>query len=341
MTKNSYLWLPFEYYLRKNSCHNKNYILKNSKLHNFLSSAEWQHLHLSSMLVSQCHEYARKQHQFSANIVDSNAFIYSIGNYLGEEIQAFLFWTEEERLLFDCRKLREESWNFDKNILPGFILQGLKRLLSKYNTRQFIGTYRHYQFLCSHCEWTFQPQHYWIMVRKKNQQKLQSQSLEQQSMPIDKTNLYSLSHDLKLLRLETKHFQQLLTLELAYYSEEITQNKILNPLLKQVLEKNCGKRLEQYLQYGIFAKNELLARAMINRYGLNYWQIGGIYTVPRWRRQGLANILLHKLCQTIEKAGRQSMLFVRIENNAAINLYRKNSFEQLERMVIAQNTTAE
>ncbi len=322
-------WLPLQDYLRAASHPS---LHPRSALHHFLRSSEWQHLHLSSLFVAQQHETAKQQQLFHAEQLAARCRAFAQGTRdlqtaAGEPesgMAALLLWTERGRLLFDSLALRNslKASPCEEPLSP-LAVQELKRLLRRHVTRQFIGTKSHYEFLCSCYDFSFEAREYWMMVRKAR------------PPAAEQCKVYSLPSGLKLLRLRTEHYARLLPLEQAYYAEEVLQEELAPGPLLQALEQQCARRLEQFLQYGIFESDELVARAMINAYGLYYWQIGGLYTVPRWRGQGLGDYLLHRLCGTIEESGRRAMLFVRPENDRALRLYAKNSFETLDRMVIA------
>ncbi|WGK70461.1 GNAT family N-acetyltransferase [Candidatus Haliotispira prima] len=366
-------WQPLNRYLkhcRSRKSRYDGFLAADSLLHNFLRSNEWQHLSLSTMFVSQYHDVAKQQRLFRTDLAVRKAFLYSSSERAGlemgrGEIEAVLLWTNHGRLLFDSLTLRNPQPGLSRlpgpcrpmgEALPYLPTQELKRLLRQNVTRQFIGTRSHYDFL-QHCYgFQLKVREYWMMVRKPQglppfdtkRGPIAFRSLPNsggtgrgvrrergRSTTGETGRRTSLPVGLRLERLTSEDFGRLLPLEQAYYAEEVLQGELGGPL-RRALEKQCAKRLEQFLQYGIFDGDKLIARAMINAYGLYYWQIGGIYTTPEWRGQGLADFLLQRLSRAIEQAGRSAMLFVRLENEEALGLYYKNSFEILERMVIAQ-----
>ena len=253
--------------------------------------------------------------------IDSPVFTNPAKQQDAPKIELLLLWTEQGRMLFDSLALRGVS----QAHLP---IKAIKRLLKTYKTRQFIGTQSQYKFLENLYKFRFTKQKYWIMVRNNQSTIFRCD----RSPPLDK-----IDNRLQIKRLTQADLAQLLPLEWAYYQEEVIQSPISGSHYS-IIERNCTKRLKQFLQYGIFSGSELIARAMINAYGLYYWQIGGFYTVPRWRGKGLGGILLQKLCAAIEQARRSAMLFVRQDNAAALHLYKKHSFVITEHMVIAQDS---
>ena len=293
-------------------------VAPDSALHEFLRHNEWRHLQLSALFVPQYHAAAKQQKQFTLPSVPVFAHTGPLGPAAAKQqsapkIELLLLWTEPGRLLFDGTALHDASH------LP---IKAIKHLLKIHKTRQFIGTHNQYQFLERIYPFHFVRKEYWIMVRKR----------------VSPTEEKAPATGLQIKRLTMVDLAQLQPLEWGYYQEEVIQSP-LSASLYHIIEKNCTRRLEQFLQYGIFSGSELIARAMINAYGLYYWQLGGFYTVPRWRGRRLASILLQKLCAVIEGAGRSAMLFVRQDNAAALHLYQKHSFAIADHMVVAQENS--
>ncbi|MDR2897733.1 MAG: GNAT family N-acetyltransferase [Spirochaetaceae bacterium] len=71
-----------------------------------------------------------------------------------------------------------------------------------------------------------------------------------------------------------------------------------------------------------------IAKAAVNAEGLNWVQIGGVYTVPHWRNRGLARRLVQHIAEQSAEQGRGACLFVKQENTAAQNSYRNAGFTQ-------------
>jgi hypothetical protein len=70
-----------------------------------------------------------------------------------------------------------------------------------------------------------------------------------------------------------------------------------------------------------------VAKAGTNSIGIGYCQIGGVYTLPAYRRQHLSRALMIHLLRWCRHAGYSAALFVRKENTAAVELYRGLSFD--------------
>ena len=69
-----------------------------------------------------------------------------------------------------------------------------------------------------------------------------------------------------------------------------------------------------------------VAKAQTNARGITVEQVGGVYTVPRLRKRGLAAQVIEYLSRRIIHDGKTVSLFVKEHNQAAIKLYQKCGF---------------
>jgi len=85
------------------------------------------------------------------------------------------------------------------------------------------------------------------------------------------------------------------------------------------------------------AKRDSLAaaKAGTNARGFDWDQIGGVYTLPSLRGQGLGKAVFAELCANRLRDGRKLSLFVKTENIPAKNLYLTTGFATRERFRIA------
>lgn len=76
------------------------------------------------------------------------------------------------------------------------------------------------------------------------------------------------------------------------------------------------------------AKKEdtFIAKAVINASGFFWKQIGGVYTLPRYRNCGAAAALVCRLMEICDETKTKSALFVKTQNHAALRLYEKIGF---------------
>jgi len=79
---------------------------------------------------------------------------------------------------------------------------------------------------------------------------------------------------------------------------------------------------------------EIVAKANTNASGFRHFQIGGVYTLPGYRRQGISTAVVSALSDRIFKSGMNLSLFVKTGNNAAVKVYIKLGFEIVEEFQI-------
>ena len=75
---------------------------------------------------------------------------------------------------------------------------------------------------------------------------------------------------------------------------------------------------------------EPIAKAGTNAIGFTCSQIGGVFTVTRYRGHGIARSLLIRLLEDIYATDRHAVLFVKQNNDAAIRLYQKLGFSLVD-----------
>ena len=133
--------------------------------------------------------------------------------------------------------------------------------------------------------------------------------------------------------LTEKEIRRVFPLEKAYqYEEVVVHPERFNPAAYLIHFRKVVKT-----QRVLFASHndQPISKAGTNAIGLNYTQIGGVFTAPEHRGRGVARLLMHRLVEEIEASGRSSVLFVRTENRSAIQLYRRLNFDIVGRYQIS------
>lgn len=125
-----------------------------------------------------------------------------------------------------------------------------------------------------------------------------------------------------LLSLQQKYLQE----EVAPYGREISLAETQLGL-KQILKNQ--------LCVALSSDGELVAKANTNAIGINWIQLGGIYTHPLYRRNGYAWHLISAICRRTNAAGKSTALFVKDINVPAIELYKKLGFTKTGTFTIA------
>lgn len=116
-------------------------------------------------------------------------------------------------------------------------------------------------------------------------------------------------------------------IQLAYEKEEV------NVLNLPINEDSVLANFENYVDAGaVFLgkiKNTCLCKATVTARGEKYVLLGGVYTVPKFRRHGLAKAMINYIWDETEKSGEKITLFVKNDNEAAQKLYASCGFKKI------------
>jgi len=133
-----------------------------------------------------------------------------------------------------------------------------------------------------------------------------------------------LSCDDEIRRCYNQDFDSLFDLQKKYLAKEVA------PAGKVVSDAECAislrKILKEELCFALFSDEEVVAKANTNAIGINWVQIGGVYTHPLYRRNYYAWNLVSALSKRILKTSRKICLFVKEKNNPACLLYKRMGF---------------
>lgn len=143
----------------------------------------------------------------------------------------------------------------------------------------------------------------------------------------------NLSEDDEIRRCTTQDMDAVFPLQKEYICKEVA------PRGKSPTDAEISMGLRQILKNQLclclFYDDEAVAKANTNAIGLNWVQLGGIYTHPRFRRNYYAWHLISALCRRVSKSGKRTALFVKDINVPAIDLYKKIGFEDAGKFEIA------
>ena len=116
----------------------------------------------------------------------------------------------------------------------------------------------------------------------------------------------------------------LMVLQESYEREEVLlDNQRFNPLASKFIMK---KAISENNVYAAFFDNRIVAKGAINATGLNCVQLGGVFTVPSFRKNGFAEFLIKRIVAEKRAAGKRVVLFVKPKNIAARTLYKRCGF---------------
>ena len=118
--------------------------------------------------------------------------------------------------------------------------------------------------------------------------------------------------------------EALLSLQEGYEREEVV------PPGDPFDRKACGivlaRSLERQAIYAARIGGAFVAKAGTNARGLEWDQLGGVYTDPEWRGRGIARALISHVVKERRAAGRKIALFVKNGNETARKVYEDTGF---------------
>ena len=88
-------------------------------------------------------------------------------------------------------------------------------------------------------------------------------------------------------------------------------------------------------EFVIRKDGKIITKAKISGLSKNYFQIGGVGTLPEYRGQGLAKQVVSALCKTYLAQGKSGILFTSNDNESAIKVYKTLGFKPFDRYMIA------
>lgn len=129
----------------------------------------------------------------------------------------------------------------------------------------------------------------------------------------------------KIKTLTSKNCRRVFPLEEMYQHEEVLIHpENFNPAAHMIYFKRAASA-----QHILFVEGPEgpIAKAGTNSIGFRYCQIGGVYTLPAYRRRGISRELMINLLQWSRRSGLSAALFVQKNNRPAVELYRNLSFD--------------
>ncbi len=131
---------------------------------------------------------------------------------------------------------------------------------------------------------------------------------------------------LRLVKCGIDQLNELVPLQKGYELDEVLIDKA--DFEETVSRLTLRKALREQIIYALFAEqqNFAVAKAGTNARGLNWYQLGGIYTVPRFRSHGFAAFLAQTLALKNAEMGKKTALFVKDVNIPAQKAYAKAGF---------------
>ena len=133
------------------------------------------------------------------------------------------------------------------------------------------------------------------------------------------------------LKCDSSHFKYLKKLQYLYHREEVYKGDKNYPYYLEM--KHFKKLLNNRLNFAVFEnlhKPKAIAKCNVNASSRNCYQIGGVFTLKKYRNKNLATYCLSKLIKEIFKKDIENrvMLYVKKENTGAIRVYEKLGFKK-------------
>ncbi len=132
--------------------------------------------------------------------------------------------------------------------------------------------------------------------------------------------------DVQVKRGRIEDADKLYHLERKYVIDEVLIHKetFHGKAVLRNLRKTCTSQILLYVE-----KNGIAAaKANTNAMGINYAQIGGVFTDYNFRRAGYSTLVMEHLLHELVKMRKKCILFVKKSNFPANNLYRKLGFKK-------------
>jgi hypothetical protein len=132
----------------------------------------------------------------------------------------------------------------------------------------------------------------------------------------------------RIRRAEPEDFNALLPLQEAYEKEEVLlPGRRLNA---RIVEHNLRTALQEQLI--LIGENTAgpIAKVATNARGLDFDQVGGVFTLPRYRSRGVGRFLMQHLIREVGRQGRATTLFVKKHNKPALAMYAALDYQTAE-----------
>ena len=127
-----------------------------------------------------------------------------------------------------------------------------------------------------------------------------------------------------IMRCTENDMENLFEIERNYLQDEVAVRG------QKVSDAEVSMRLRQILKnqlyFALISDDRIVSKAYTNAIGKNWIQIGGVYTLFRFRQNGYAALTVSTLCKRILQAHKNISLFVKTKNLPAQQLYQKIGF---------------
>ncbi len=129
-----------------------------------------------------------------------------------------------------------------------------------------------------------------------------------------------------------KDARELFPLQKNYELEEVYYNK--KDFKSSVCLFNLEKSLSRNFTAALRFDGKIVSKGSVNATGKNYVQFGGIFTSREFRNHGFAEKIVRYMLHKFSAENKKCVLFVKIQNQPAISLYKKCGFKEISKFEI-------
>jgi len=131
--------------------------------------------------------------------------------------------------------------------------------------------------------------------------------------------------------LQAAYEKEEVLLDPSSYNPSITRAHLLQTLNEQIVVMASARdTVEPHAPISgpLSRSPQPIAKASTNAKGIDYHQIGGVFTQRMYRGRGIGGSVVAFLLDTIFEDGRRACLFVKKDNIPALAMYRRLGFEK-------------
>ncbi len=156
-------------------------------------------------------------------------------------------------------------------------------------------------------------------------------------MKLEKSNFKEykfFDENFKCRKVGISDFNKLKKLQKAYHLEEVYNDGSFYPYKAEML--NFKNSLQKRINYAVFYKDLTpVSKCAINSESLNSFQLGGVFTVKKFRDRGLSKFCISELLKEAFTLKENVFLYVKKENLPAISVYKSLGFKIINNTSVA------
>lgn len=164
---------------------------------------------------------------------------------------------------------------------------------------------------------------YFLMQKNFTQEKNASADLPAQSLEMPQSS----ENEFRIFQAAPCDEEKLFPLERAYQFEEVIPPNF--NVSEKLLRDSFRLNLQSQRIFALQIEGAPVAKAAITACGKNCVLLGGVYTLPEFRRKGFATILIRHILRVLAAEKKCASLYARKNKIAAVELYKSLGFESV------------